>query len=325
MLRVSGHLKSFTLLFPSPTTGRWRKMALGTFPAMTLEEAKARAASLSVEVRDGIDPLQARLSVAHETFGQVVEAYMREHRKRYRAVTTDEVERFLRADVLPTLAGYRVDCVGRADVARVVEKVAERGAYVSADRVLTIIRSVFNWAIATGRLETNPTLSLRKRNGRRPRERVLSDAEIVILWGALDTTPHMSLAIRDALRLQLLLGLRIGETVGARRKEIDLKERTWTLPGTRTKNGREHKLPLPPMAFKIVSAAMKRGKCGPWLFPGRRPGLPTDRKSAPIALLRLRRRIGMTQVGSHDLRRTVATRLVEMGVEEAVVGRILKS
>ena len=93
VLRVSGHLKSFTLLFPSPATGRWRKSALGTFPAMTLEEAKARAASLSVEVRDGNDPLQARHTVAHETFGQVVEAYLREHRKRYRTVTTDEVER----------------------------------------------------------------------------------------------------------------------------------------------------------------------------------------------------------------------------------------
>jgi integrase len=203
---------------------------------MTLDEAKARAALVSLSVRDGTDPLHARASLSKATLGELVDEYLTEHRKRHRRVSTDEVERIVNVDVLPLLKAYRADHVRKADIMRAVEAVAKRGAFVSADRVLTTIRSIFNWAVATGRLETNPSAGLKKRNGRKPRERVLSDSEIATLWNALNSTPYMALGIRDALRLQLLLGTRIGETVGARRSEFDLKARVWTIPASSAKD-----------------------------------------------------------------------------------------
>ena len=117
----------------------------------------------------------------------------------------------------------------------VVQKVADRGAFVAADRVLIIIRAVYNWAISTGRLDVNPTLGLKKRNASGPRERVLDDDEIRALWRRLDTPSKLSQEIRDALKLQLLLGVRIGEALGAAKSEIDLSRRVWSIPAFRTK------------------------------------------------------------------------------------------
>ena len=68
----------------------------------------------------------------------------------------------------------------------IVEGVASRGSLVMADHVLGLIRAIYNWANATGRLEINPTLGLKKRNASKPRERILSDTEVRNLWQALD-------------------------------------------------------------------------------------------------------------------------------------------
>ena len=320
VVRVNRHSKTFALLYPSPSTGKWRKMALGAFPAMTLDEARARAASISVAVRDGQDPLQTRDLVSHDTFGELAAYYMTEHRRRHRPITSDRVERMLKVDVLPILENYKADRVARADVSKVVEAVAKRGSYSSADAVLSVVKAVFNWAVERGRLEANPSVGLRKRNGGKIRDRVLDDDEIRMLWLGAETTDF---AIREALRLQLLLGMRIGEVLEARKEEVDLNARTWVLPAHRTKSGRMHALPLSPLAAEVLQGVMKRAARSAWLFPGYVSGMPVQAHTGPIMMGRLVRRLGMKPLGTHDLRRTCATRLVEMGVEEAVVGRIL--
>ena len=294
-------------------------MALGAYPAMTLDEARARAASISVAVRDGQDPLQTRDLVSQDTFGELAAYYMTEHRRRHRAITSDRVERMLKVDILPFLENYKADRVARADVSKVVEAVAKRGSYSSADAVLSVVKAVFNWAVERGRLEVNPSVGLRKRNGGKIRDRVLDDDEIRMLWLGAETTDS---AIREALRLQLLLGMRIGEVLEARKEEVDLNACTWVLPAHRTKSGRTHALPLSPFAVEILQGVMKRAGRSAWLFPGYVSG-PLQAHTGPIMMGRLVRRLGMKPLGTHDLRRTCATRLVEMGVEEAVVGRIL--
>ena len=215
----------------------------------------------------------------------------------------------------------------RIDVARVVERVASRGAFESADHVLGLIRAVFNWGAGTGRTEHDPTKGLKKRNVGRPRERVLSDGEMRLLWGALDRLPitdrNISPGIRDAFRLQLLLGLRIGEAVGARKCEIDLEAGLWTIPAARTKSRREHKIPLSSLAVDILRGAMVRAGSSAWLFPSCVDGKPIRPKSASRALLRLRKRLGIEDVGTHDLRRTMATGLGDMGVSDELIGRVL--
>ena len=72
---------------------------------------------------------------------------------------------------------------------------------------------------------------------------------------------------RLAFRLQLLLGVRIGEVVNASKAEIDLAHEVWVLPAQRTKSRREHRLPLSATATKVLEAVLVKAGGGQWLFP----------------------------------------------------------
>jgi integrase len=213
--------------------------------------------------------------------------------------------------------------IKRRHVADVVETVAGRGSFVAADRVLGLIRSIYNWANGTGCVEVNPTLGLKKRNVDKPRERVLSDREIHTLWRALEIAPKLTPEIRDALRLELLLGIRIGEVLGAAKSEINLDGRTWTIPALRTKAKREHRLPLPRLAETILRSALRRAGSSIWLFPSPIDGEAIRPKSASRAVLRVRGRADLPDVGTHDLRRTLATGLGNLGIPDEIIERVL--
>ena len=253
----------------------------------------------------------------------MVEHGRRNARAGVRSRSTDEAQRLLDVDILPVIGQHRAEAVTKRMVMEAVEKVAQRGALVTADHVLGLIRATYNYANGTGALEVNPTLGLKRRNASRPRERVLTDEEIRILWQALDDAPKLSMAIRDALKLELLLGVRISEARGAAKSEIDLVRRVWTIPSVRTKAEREHKLPLSDIALEIVRGAMERAGRSQWLFPANRQDRSVRSKSAQRALLRLRAGIGLNSVGTHDLRRTLATGLGNLGIADETIERVL--
>jgi integrase len=284
--------------------GKRCKLSLGTYPAKTLAEAKDEALALAVAIKAGRDPLfERRAGEAVETFATLADRCIAEHAQRNaragkRSGSTAEAERLLRADILPVLGHHRAEAVTRRHVMEAVETVAARGSFVAADHVLGLIRAIYNWANGAGWLVVNPTLGLKKRNVGKPRERVLSDSEVCNLWQALDAAPKLSHEIRTALKLELLLGVRIGEALGAERAEIDLDQRAWTIPAHRTKAQREHRLPLPPLAVELLRSALERAGDSPWLFPSPiargkariKMNMPTRAKSAMRAVRRLQDR-----------------------------------
>jgi integrase len=330
VLRITpGGAKSWYFLYASPTSGKRCKVSLGTYPATKLSAAKDEALALAVAVKAGKDPLVARRAEnAAETFTILADRYIAEHRQRRvragrRSESSDEAERILKADILPAIGHHRAEAVTRRHVMEAVEAVAARGSFVMADHVLGLIRAIYNWANGAGWLEVNPTLGLKKRNAGKPRERVLADTEIRALWQALDAAPKLSQEIRTALRLELLLGVRIGEALGATKREIDLERREWSIPAVRTKAKREHKLPLPTLAVELLQGAMVRAGESPWLFPSPIDSRPIRSRSATRAVLRLRDRVGVPGIGTHDLRRTLATGLGKMEVPDEVIERVL--
>lgn len=330
VLRITpGGSKSWAFLYASPTSGQRRKLSIGTYPAMDLARAKKESLRLTLAVQDHKDPLLERhAEQAVDTFEKLARRYMIEHARKNargakRSQWTDSAQRILNTDILPVLGRHRASAITRQQVMEAVETVADRGAYVMADHVLGLIRAIYNWSIGTGRLEVNPTLGLKKRNVARPRNRVLSVDEIRSFWQALESRPKLSAEIRDALKLQLLLGIRISEVLGAAMSEIDLHGGTWIIPDTRTKSRREHRLPLPPWAASIFKSAIERAGENTWIFPSPLGDGPIRPRSATRAVARLRDQIGLADVGTHDLRRTLATGLGNMGVSDEVIERVL--
>ncbi len=221
------------------------------------------------------------------------------------------------------LGSFRAEAITKQQVREAIEAAADRGSYIVADRILGLIRAIYNWGIATGALEVNPTLGLKKRNAGRPRDRVLDEDEIRALWRRLETPSKLSQPIRDALKLQLLLGVRISEALGAAKVEFDLKRALWVIPRERTKANREHRLPLSAFATTVIASAMERATKSQWLFPSPVDGRPIRPRSATRAVIRLRVGLSLGDVGTHDLRRTLATNLGDMNVAEEVIERIL--
>jgi integrase len=326
VLRISANgTKSWVFLYADPDTRSRRKVKMGFFPALTLAAARARCLRLNADLAEGKCPRPAPMT-ATLTFATLADEYLREHAKIARRAGpgswTAEVRRILNAEILPAIGSVPADAVTRPMISGAVEAVARRGSYSIADKTLGVVRSIYRWAVGTGRSDRDPTMGIAKRNAGRPRARVLSDAEIRKLWQTIECA-DLSLAIGDALRLQLLLGLRIGEAIGASRSEIDLTARTWTIPATRTKSGRQLQLPLPPLAHGILHAAMERSARSDWLYPSRNKTCSIRAKSAMRAMARLCERAGIEDASSHDLRRTVATRLGEADVPEGIIARIL--
>lgn len=212
--------KTWALAYRSPLTGKWTKFAIGTYPSISLAEAKERAQDLAVHVRKGVDPVHDKRRQAHlENFENLSKLYMKEHETRNaregkRSRSSDDAQRILDRDILPKLGSSKAELIRRHHVMQVVEAVADRGALVSADRSLGLVRAIFRWACGSGRLEHDPTIGLKRRATSKPKSRVLTDNEIKLFWAAIENMPGMGEDIRDALRLQLLTAARQSASVG---------------------------------------------------------------------------------------------------------------
>jgi integrase len=143
---------------------------------------------------------------------------------------------------------------------------------------------------------------------------VLTDAELTAIWRACGDDDFGRI-----VRLLILLGARRQEVGGMRmRSELDLDRGTWTLPAERSKNGRAHTLPLLPMALAIIDAVPKMATRDQ-LFGVRADGYTQweDGKAA------LDKRSGVTDWVLHDIRRTVATRMADLGIGPHVIEQVL--
>ena len=168
---------------------------------------------------------------------------------------------------------------------------------------------------------------------------MLTRVNITVFWNTLAhmeamTGEHMaraekgrmlSPASRSILRLLLLTGQRRTEVTGAMKSELDLDEAepVWTIPGKRTKNKKPNRVPLSPLALAVIAEARKLVGANEWLFPS-----PTGKGSmgahaATKALDRARAAIGLEDFRIHDLRRTTATRMAELGISPHTISLIL--
>jgi integrase len=253
---------------------------------------------------------------------------MVEHSRRKKR-SADGDDRNLNLHILPKWKNYQIDDIRRADVIELVEGIVADGKPVLANRVQSLISSIFSFALDADLLSANPCARLRKRGEETAGTRVLSDAEIRLFWRRC-MLPPVSRGVGLAMRLQLLTGARPSEAA-----EIDLRElnalddaagASWIIPSARTKNKRTHLVPLSPMALAVVQDGLEIIDEGDsFLFPSPiKRTAPIDGHALAVAMRRMSESDKLTGPGSktwkadpptpHDLRRTFATRLAELGV-----------
>src|SRR4029077_1585250 len=122
--------------------------------------------------------------------------------------------------------------------------------------------AMFRWALSQDIVETDPTAGLEAHDRGAPRDRVLTVEEIETLWRWLDSDA-LSLEAADIMKLELLIGARCGEISGLRAEEIDRQKWIWTLPPSRSKNGRQRVTPLVGVTREIVEQRLSSIERGP--------------------------------------------------------------
>ena len=224
-------------------------------------------------------------------------------------------------DVLPIIGRAKAAAVTRRDIGRITERMTARGVTIGASRTFEIVRKMFNWAVEKGLIEQNPCVGMKKPFNTRRRDRVLSDDEIRAVWNGLPEAP-ISRDGQQILKLCLITGQRLGEVAGMCRDEFNLETRVWTIPSWRSKNGHAHRVPLTDMALDIIQDAMGLATTE-FLFPGYGKDDAMKSSSVGKAVRLSRSAIGVPHWTTHDLRRTAATCMADLGVAPHVIGHVL--
>jgi integrase len=361
-LRVSATgAKSWTMRYVRKSDGARRRVTLGRFPDLGLERARRDVAKLRVAVAEGADPaggVSARK--ASMTFAELSGEWLVRHAVVNKGVRSVQDNRsMLKRDILPKIGAMKAMDVTKRDVIRILDAVAIRGdarASMRApprplthrpNRVFELVRAICRWAVGRDLLVNDPTWGMSAPIKKaKPRERALSPVEIAVLWHALDRTPisrrqvpaglprgstiigdadvPMTRPIALAMKLALVTGQRIGEVFGTAESELTTGSLApvWTIPSTRTKNGEPNRVPLSPLALRVIAEARELAAGSPWLFPGP-TGASMHAHSATRALERARKAIGIANFRVHDLRRTAATQMAELGVSPHTIGLVL--
>lgn len=318
-IRVTASKKTWSFTYTAPGTGKRARLSLGTYPATGLKVARERAEEARGKVENGQDPAEgAPPEDALKTFVALHDDRMAlvcrgKHRR------ADETEWRFRKYIEPIIGlvavqNFRVD----PHYNDVVRPLINTGKLRMADVVFSDLRALLNYAVSTDIIERNRLAKMQRPAPYVPRERYLSLEEIKTVWHEL---PRAILKRKaedtvTILRLCLVTGQRITEVTCMSRKELDLTNRTWTLPAARTKNGDAHIVPLSDLALELIREALLRTN-SEYVFPnpdGTGPrGITTVeenlrrcfRKRTPKS----QRKLAMPAFTPHDLRRTMATQM----------------
>ncbi|SKA11203.1 tyrosine-type recombinase/integrase [Consotaella salsifontis] len=318
VLRVSpSGVKAWTVVYTREADGEKRRVTLGKFPALSLEKARRKALDAVAAVSDGQDPAgdkraRREAMTVEELAGIFIERYSKRNKRTWR-----EDERLLKVEVIPKIGKLKAAAVKRRDLLDIIDAKAEAGAAAQSTQILAVVRKMFGWAVDEDYLELSPATGIKPRAKAVKRDRVLSAAEVKAIWKAL---PGAALrpVTANVIRLLFLTGQRSGEVCGMRRSEIDLDAATWTIPGERTKNGLAHVVPLSDAAVEIVGAALDKAdddRDAP-LFT--HVGAPIE-SNAIAQATRLKLQVLDERWTPHDIRRTVATGMADLGVMPHIV------
>lgn len=313
--------------------GKRRFLNLGVYKdnqhksGVTLADARKKYVKARSDVLRGVDPsLEKERLKAERNRTPYVADFVTEYIEKYGKQKTrgwKETERVLCKEVVSRWGKRKITDVKKRDLVLLLDEIKERGAHIMANRTLAYVRGMFSYAVERDVLEVNPFLGMKMPSEEVSRERVLAPAEIGALWSNLDQA-SMSDSVRRALKMILITGQRPGEVIGMHSREID--DRWWTIPVARSKNKQAHRVYLSDAALRLID-----GRDGYIFNSSIRDDKPVEVRTLTSSIKRNLPHTPRSQVVDklkirhfvpHDLRRTAATLLAELGVPGDIIDRV---
>ena len=310
--------------------GKQRKASLGSFPAVTLKEARELRNSAKLKLAVGIDPYRRasgkRVRTDDELLGpepdttwrEVCGEYLRKRQVEGAKPKTIQKITHNLGKTYPTLGDKPVEKIIAADLLPVLREEEAKGHYDTATRLRTYMGQVFRYAVATQRAERNPAADLRDALitptvTHRPgiTEATQIGALMRAIRGYRGYRRHAQ--VRAALLIQAYCFLRPGETRFGKWEEVDFERRQWRIPARRMKGGkRDHIVPLSSQALEVLEGLRPHTEHSQFIFPQQRSkDRPISGSGMNVALVSLD--IPSEDHVPHGFRSTASTSLNEAG------------
>lgn len=309
--------------------GKESTITLGSYPSLTLSQARRERGRIQDLLAEGIHPVIDRnheksrlIKQQRETFKVVAEEWLAFKKKGWGELHYNSVSFFIRKDAYKYLENVPVSMVSAQDVLTVIREVESRDALVLSHRLLGWVGQILSYAVGTGRIEHNVSVGLKQflQESFPVQHHPYMDVERMpeALHQIFNYTG--SPLTRNALKLQAHVFLRPSELIGAKWSEFDFESKVWTIPASRMKGklkqkqfGGAHLIPLSRQALNILKETHRISGRSIYVFPSQRKAgqAPMHRGTIKDAL----ERMGFQhEQSAHGFRGLASTILNESGL-----------
>ncbi len=320
---------SITFFYRYRWNGKAAQLAIGNYPTVSLSHARKRRQQFRAWLTEGLDPrCQVALEKQKKTEALTVSEAFDYWEKNYcipeglRKVKVNR--RDFNNHIAPVLGNKVVDQTTKEQWLSLFDSMGRR---VVTGQMLGLMQRTFRFCSNRGVINTNPVETLRRSDvglTAASKDRILSDEEIKIVWSTLPELAHRQMMI---VKFLLMTGCRSAEIRTAKWEWFDFNEGTWTIPASDYKTGKSVRRALPVAAVRMMESIKATSVSKHVVTLSRYKGPEDDRppQQPNIALLsaQIVAKTGMKTWSLHDLRRTVATRLSELGAPPHVIGKLL--
>jgi integrase len=309
--------KVFLVLYRTGGAGsKLRKYTIGPYGRVTLHQARVAAQRVFAAKVEGRDPAaekrEAKRRVVADRVEDLLESFIAQRLSQNRSA--GEVARLLRREVGKAWTGKSIHEISKRDVVEVISAVEQRGAPVAANKTLKSIKTFLRWCVGRAVLDQSPAEGVPLPAKEVARDRVLDDHELVQVMFA---ARKIGGPYGGIVELLALTGQRREEVARLTWQELDLQQRVWTIPKSRTKNAKQHAVHLSEQSLGVLMRASKRG---PFVFSTLGAKSFNEFSKAKRQLDQLS---GVTGWRLHDLRRTCVSGMARLGVAPHVADKIL--
>lgn len=317
--------KLWRFRYQRPATKQRTMIGLGSFPALSLADARRVRADYLSLLANGIDPqtqaeqLTEQQQIALDSIFSTVAANW--FALKQASVTPDyakDIWRSLEKDVFPVIGEIPVQEIKARKLVEALKPIKARGALETVRRLVQRINEIMIYAVNTGLIDANPAsgIGMAFEKPKKQNMPTLRPEELPKLMQSLGMS-NLTISTRCLIEWQLLTLARPSEAAGSRWVEIDLDAKLWTIPPERMKAKREHIVPLSSQAIELLMKLAPISRHREYIFPSRNdPKKPMNSQTANAAL----KRIGYSKkLVAHGLRSIASTAMNEMGFNADVI------
>lgn len=308
--------------------GKEKLLSIGTYPAVSLKEARVKRDEAKKQLNDGVDPSEfkqlAKLTDDHDSFEHVAREWHTKHKSNWSEDHGKRILTRLEKDIFPWLGQKSIGGITAQELLAVLRRIESRGALETAHRAMQNCGQVFRYAVAIGKAERDPSGDLKGALPPTKKKHLASITDpkkIGELLRAIDGYEGHFVS-KCAMRLAPLVFVRPGELRHAEWSEIDLDNAEWKIPAEKMKMNQVHIVPLSTQAIEILDENQPLTGNGRYVFPSIRTNKRPMSENTVLAGLR---RLGYSkeEMTGHGFRSMASTLLNEQGWHRDAIERQL--